>query len=171
MSEQAFLPFGRVLVAQVEAMVEVGEKAPDFAMKDHEGRPVKLSDFKGKKVVLYFYPKDFTSGCTKEACDFRDRSGEFKDTVILGVSADNQDMHNDFRHKYNLPFQLLTDDDHKVMEKYGAWGEKNNYGKKYMGIIRSTFLIGKDGKVARVWPRVRVDGHVDEVLEAAKALA
>lgn len=152
-------------------MVEEGEKAPDFKLMNHEGKPVKLSELKGKTVVLYFYPKDFTSGCTKESCDFRDRSQEFKDTVILGVSSDPVESHDDFRHKYNLPFQLLSDPDHKVQESYGAWGEKAMYGKKYMGTVRSTFLIGADGKVKKAWPKVRVDGHVDEVLQAAKALA
>lgn len=152
-------------------MVEPGEKAPDFTLKDQEGRPVKLSEFRGKKVVLYFYPKDFTSGCTKEACDFRDRSGEFKDTVILGVSSDPVDMHNDFRHKYNLPFRLLSDPEQEVQKRYGAWGEKSMYGKTYMGTVRSTVLIGPDGKVAKVWPKVRVDGHVDEVLSASKDLS
>ena len=150
-------------------MVEAGEKAPDFTLNDHEGRPVKLSEFKGKKVVLYFYPKDFTSGCTKEACDFRDRSGEFKDTVILGVSSDPVDLHNDFRHKYNLPFVLLSDPEQEVQKKYGVWGEKSMYGKTYMGTVRTTVLIGTDGKVARTWPKVRVDGHVDEVLEASNS--
>ena len=165
-----FSPRFEVAEKAIAMKVKEGDKAPDFTLKDHEGKDVKLSDFRGKKVVVYFYPKDFTSGCTKEACDFRDRSGEFKDTVILGVSADPTQMHDDFRHKYNLPFRLLSDPDHSVMDKYGAWGEKNNYGKKYMGIIRSTVLIGKDGKVAKVWPTVRVDGHVDAVLEAAKAI-
>lgn len=152
-------------------MVDAGEKAPDFTLKDQEGRAVKLSEFRGKKVVLYFYPKDFTTGCTKEACDFRDRSGEFKDTVILGVSSDPVDMHNDFRHKYNLPFKLLSDPEQEVQKKYGVWGPKSMYGKTYMGTVRSTYLIGPDGKVAKVWPKVRVDGHVDEVLDAAKAIA
>lgn len=153
------------------AMVEVGKKAPDFKLKDHEGKDVKLSDYKGQKVVLYFYPKDFTSGCTKESCEFRDMSGDFKDTVILGVSADSVDSHENFRHKYNLPFQLLSDPDHEVLEKYGAWGEKTNYGRTYMGIIRTTVLVDRQGKVVRVWPKVRVDGHVEKVLEAAKELA
>ena len=152
-------------------MVQVGAKAPEFTAKDHDGKSVKLSDFKGKKVVLYFYPKDFTSGCTKESCDFRDRSGEFKDTVILGVSSDSVDSHEDFRHKYNLPFRLLSDPEQQVQKKYGVWGEKMNYGRTYMGTIRTTYLIGPDGKVARVWEKVRVDGHVDEVLEAAKGLS
>jgi len=151
-------------------MVEEGQKAPDFKLKDHEGKDVRLSDHRGKKVVLYFYPKDFTSGCTKESCEFRDLSKDFKDTVIFGVSADSVDSHEDFRHKYNLPFQLLSDPDHAVIEKYGAWGQKNNYGKTYMGIVRTTVLVDKEGKVARVWEKVRVDGHVDDVLEAAKAL-
>jgi thioredoxin-dependent peroxiredoxin len=151
-------------------MVEAGEKAPDFAVKDHEGKTVKLSDFQGKNVVLYFYPKDFTSGCTKESCDFRDRSGEFKNTVILGVSSDTVDSHEDFRHKYNLPFKLLSDPDQEVQKKYGVWGEKSMYGRTYMGTVRTTYLIGKDGKVAKVWNKVKVDGHVDEVLEATKSL-
>lgn len=151
-------------------MVEAGEKAPDFKAKDQEGRDVKLSDFKGMKVVLYFYPKDFTSGCTKESCDFRDRSGEFKDTVILGVSSDTVASHEDFRHKYNLPFRLLSDPEQEVQKKYGVWGEKQNYGKTYMGTVRTTYLIGPDGKVAKVWAKVKVDGHVDEVLEATKTL-
>ncbi len=151
-------------------MVEEGQKAPDFKLKDHEGKDVKLSDFRGKKVVLYFYPKDFTSGCTKESCDFRDQYSEFKDTVIFGVSADSVDSHEGFRHKYNMPFQLLSDPDHKVIDKYGAWGEKNNYGKKYDGIIRTTVLVDRDGKVARVWNKVRVDGHVDKVREAVAGL-
>ena len=152
-------------------MVDVGSKAPDFTLKDHDGKSVKLSDFKGKKVVLYFYPKDFTSGCTKESCDFRDRSGEFKNTVILGVSSDSVESHEDFRHKYNLPFQLLADPEQEVQKKYGVWGEKSMYGRTYMGTVRTTYLIGPDGKVAKVWEKVKVDGHVDEVLEAAKALA
>ncbi len=151
-------------------MIEVGDKAPDFTAKDHDGKTVKLSEFKGKKVVLYFYPKDFTSGCTKESCDFRDRSGEFKDTVILGVSSDSVDSHEDFRHKYNLPFRLLSDPEQEMQKKYGVWGEKSMYGRKYMGTVRTTYLIGPDGKVARVWEKVRVDGHVDEVLEATKPL-
>ena len=151
-------------------MVEAGTKAPEFTLKDHDGKSVKLADFKGKKVVLYFYPKDFTSGCTKESCDFRDRSGEFKDTVILGVSSDTVESHEDFRHKYNLPFKLLSDPEQEVQKKYGVWGEKNMYGRKYMGTVRTTYLIEPDGKVARVWEKVKVDGHVDEVLEATKAL-
>jgi len=152
-------------------MVETGAKAPDFTLKDHDGKSVKLSDFKGKKVVLYFYPKDFTSGCTKESCDFRDRSGEFKNTVILGVSSDTVDSHEDFRHKYNLPFQLLSDPEQEVQKKYGVWGEKAMYGRKYMGTVRTTYLIGPDGKVAKAWEKVKVEGHVDEVLEAAKTIA
>lgn len=148
-----------------------GDAAPDFVLKDHEGKEVRLKDFRGKKVIVYFYPRDFTSGCTQEACDFRDRSREFKDTVILGVSSDSSDSHESFRHKYNLPFRLLADPEAAVQKKYGAWGAKSMYGKSYEGTIRSTFLIGPDGRVGKVWPKVRVQGHVDEVLEAAKALA
>ncbi len=151
-------------------MVDAGQKAPDFNLMDHEGREVKLSDYLGKKVVLYFYPKDFTSGCTKESCDFRDQHKEFADTVIFGVSADSVESHESFRHKYNMPFRLLSDPDHKVLEMYGAWGEKTNYGKTYMGIIRTTILIDNDGMVARAWRKVRVDGHVGAVLEATKEL-
>ena len=133
---------------------------------------MKLSDFAGKNVVLYFYPKDNTPGCTTEACDFRDQHTKLEKAgaVVLGVSPDAEKTHLKFIGKFDLPFTLLADTDHAVAEKYGSWGEKSLYGRKFMGIIRSTFLIGADGKVAKVWPKVKVAGHVDEVLEAVNSL-
>jgi peroxiredoxin Q/BCP len=151
-------------------MISEGAKAPAFSLKDHGGKTVKLADFAGKQVVLYFYPKDNTPGCTTEACAFRDEHSKLQKAgaVVLGVSPDSEKSHQKFIDKFSLPFPLLVDEDHAVAEKYGAWGEKSLYGRKFMGIIRSTFLIGGDGKVKKVWPKVKVDGHVDEVLEAVK---
>lgn len=142
--------------------------APDFELPDQDGQLHKLSDYRGKPVVLYFYPKDDTPGCTTEACGFRDVFQEInkRNAVILGVSPDGLASHEKFSKKYDLPFDLLADEDHAVAEKYGAWGEKNMYGKKSMGIIRSTWLIGPDGKVKKVWKKVKADGHWDQVLEA-----
>lgn len=153
-------------------MIEAGKKAPAFSLKDQDGKTVKLADFAGKNVVLYFYPKDDTPGCTTEACNFRDEHSKLQKAgaVVLGVSPDSEARHAKFRAKYSLPFTLLADTEHEVAEKYGAWGEKSLYGKKYMGILRSTFLIGKDGKVAKVWDKVKVKEHAGEVLEALKAL-
>jgi peroxiredoxin Q/BCP len=153
-------------------MPEVGDRAPAFTLPDQTGEPVKLSDFKGKAVVLYFYPKDDTPGCTREACSFRDEHSALvkAGAVVLGVSPDSTASHQKFAGKFKLPFPLLADTDHAVSEKYGAWGEKSLYGRKFMGITRSTFLIGKDGKVARVWPKVKVDGHVDELRKALTEL-
>lgn len=153
--------------------LEPGSKAPAFALLDAEGKKVKLSDFKGSPVVLYFYPKDDTPGCTKEACAFRDRSAELKKlgAVVLGVSPDTPASHTKFRDKYSLNFTLLADESHEVAEKFGAWREKNMYGKKSMGIQRSTYLIDAQGKVARVWKKVSVDGHDAEVLEALQELS
>jgi thioredoxin-dependent peroxiredoxin len=152
------------------AMPDVGDKAPAFSLEDQSGETVKLSDFKGKKVVLYFYPKDDTPGCTREACAFRDEHSALlkAGAVVLGVSPDSEATHAKFAGKYKLPFPLLADPDHAVSEKYGAWGEKSLYGRKFMGIQRSTFLIDGSGKVSRVWPKVKVDGHVDQVLEAIR---
>jgi peroxiredoxin Q/BCP len=152
--------------------IEVGKKAPAFTLTADDGKKVKLSDLKGSPVVLYFYPKDDTPGCTKEACAFRDRQAEMKQlgAKVLGVSPDTVESHVKFRDKFNLNFPLLADPDHAVAEKYGAWREKNMYGKKSMGIQRSTYLIDADGKVAKVWQRVQVDGHDDDVVEALKAL-
>ncbi|TVS20822.1 MAG: thioredoxin-dependent thiol peroxidase [Planctomycetaceae bacterium] len=153
--------------------IEPGKKAPAFTLKADDGSKVKLSDFKGSPVVLYFYPKDDTPGCTKEACSFRDRKAELeaRGAVVLGVSPDSEERHAKFRDKYDLNFRLLADADHQVAEKYGAWREKNMYGKKSMGIQRSTYLIDADGKVARVWQRVKVDGHDEQVLAALQELS
>ena len=153
-------------------MIEEGKKAPAFTLKNQDGKAVKLSDFAGKNVVLYFYPKDNTPGCTTEACDFRDQHNKLEKAgaVVLGVSPDAEKTHLKFAGKFGLPFTLLADPEHEVAEKYGSWGEKTLYGRKFMGIIRSTFLIGGDGKVAKVWPKVKVAGHVEEVLEAVKSL-
>jgi peroxiredoxin Q/BCP len=153
--------------------LEPGTKAPAFTLLDAEGKKVKLSDFKGSPVVLYFYPKDDTPGCTKEACAFRDRSAELKKlgAVVLGVSPDTPASHTKFRDKYSLNFTLLDDESHEVAEKFGAWREKNMYGKKSMGIQRSTYLIDAQGKVAKVWKKVSVDGHDTEVLEALQELS
>ena len=154
------------------ATLEVGKKAPAFSLPDQDGKPVTLSSFKGKPVVLYFYPKDDTPGCTQEACDFRDAYAALKKAgaVVLGVSPDDSKSHGKFAGKHRLPFTLLADTEHSVAEAYGAWAEKSMYGRKYMGIVRSTFLIDANGKVARVWPKVKVGGHVDEVQEALAAL-
>lgn len=144
----------------------IGKKAPAFNLPSSNGKNIKLSEFAGQKnVVLYFYPRDNTPGCTTEACDFRDNLARLqdRDTVVLGVSPDSIASHEKFVAKYELPFPLLSDADHAVAEKYGAWGEKKNYGKTYEGLIRSTFLIGKDGKIKAVWSPVRVKGHVDAV--------
>lgn len=150
-----------------------GAKAPDFTLTADDGTKVKLSSLKGTPVVLYFYPRDNTPGCTTEACAFRDRKAEIekRGAKIFGVSPDNVASHVKFRDKFQLNFPLLADPDHAVAESYGAWREKNMYGKKTMGIQRSTFLIGPDGKVAKIWQRVQVDGHDEEVLAALQELA
>ena len=152
--------------------IEPGQKAPAFTLTSDDGGKVRLSDYAGKPVVLYFYPKDDTPGCTKEACAFRDAQAPLKKAgaVVLGVSADDETSHAKFRDKYKLNFPLLADTDHKVAEKYGAWREKNMYGKISMGIQRSTYLIDAAGKVAQVWKRVQVDGHDAKVLEALKEI-
>ncbi|MFC7395141.1 thioredoxin-dependent thiol peroxidase [Scopulibacillus cellulosilyticus] len=151
-------------------ILEAGQTAPDFTLKSTNGEEVTLSDFKGKNVVLYFYPKDMTPGCTTEACDFRDQHALFADvnTVVLGVSPDPVEKHQKFTEKHSLPFTLLADVDHEVAEKYGAWQLKKNFGKEYMGIQRSTFVIDKEGNIAKVWPNVKVKGHVEEVLQFIK---
>ncbi|MGG0188066.1 thioredoxin-dependent thiol peroxidase [Bacillus rhizoplanae] len=151
-------------------MVAVGQMAPDFMLEASNGEQVKLSDFLGKHVVLYFYPKDMTPGCTTEACDFRDAYGVFqkKDTVILGVSPDPANRHLKFIEKYDLPFLLLVDEQHEVAELYDVWKLKKNFGKEYMGIERSTFLINKEGELVKEWRKVKVKGHVEEVLSYIK---
>jgi peroxiredoxin Q/BCP len=152
--------------------LEEGAKAPDFTLQADDGGKVKLSALRGNPVVLYFYPKDDTPGCTKEACAFRDQHHALTKlgAKLLGVSPDDLASHGKFRDKFKLNFPLLADPDHKVADKYGAWREKNMYGKKSMGIQRSTFLIDADGKIAKVWKRVSVDGHDAQVLEALQAL-
>ncbi|MBA3315868.1 MAG: thioredoxin-dependent thiol peroxidase [Planctomycetota bacterium] len=153
---------------------QVGDKAPAFSLPAlPDGKNVELSDFKGKHVVLYFYPKDMTPGCTTESCDFRDAHARLSNSgaVVLGVSPDSVEDHKKFAAKYELPFPLLADEDHAVAEKYGAWVEKNMYGKKSWGVQRSTFLIDRDGTIAHVWPRVRVDGHVAAVAQKLEELA
>ena len=150
----------------------VGDNAPDIALSRDGGDIVKLSDFAGKKVVLYFYPKDDTPGCTKEAIGFTESLDAFAalDAVILGVSKDSVKKHDKFAAKHDLKIALLSDEEGDVCERYGTWVEKKMYGKTYMGIERATYLIGADGKIAQVWRKVRVPGHVETVLEAAKAL-
>jgi len=152
--------------------IEEGAAAPDFTLTSDKGQAVRLSELRGKPVVLYFYPKDDTPGCTKEACAFRDRSADLKKAgaVVLGVSPDDVESHGQFRDKYSLNFPLLADNGHKIADAYGAWREKNMYGKKSMGIQRSTFLIDAAGKVRKVWKKVSVDGHDEEVLKALAAL-
>ena len=145
-----------------------GDQAPDFTLSSSSGKSVKLSDLKGRNVVLYFYPKDDTPGCTKEACSFRDNLPKFGavDAVVLGVSKDSLDSHAGFIKKYGLNFTLLSDEDLKVNNLYHTWVEKENYGKKYWGTERSTFVIGKDGKIVKIFRKVKVDGHEQEVLAA-----
>ena len=154
-------------------MVEEGKPAPDFELESDTGETVKLSDLRGQPVVLYFYPKDDTPGCTVEACSFRDRRPELAErgAQVLGVSPDGVQSHAAFRDKFSLDFPLLADPDHKVAETYGAWGEKFNYGKKLMGIRRSTFLIDRDGVVRRVWKKVDVKEHDQQVIDALDPLA
>jgi peroxiredoxin Q/BCP len=152
--------------------IEEGKAAPAFALKDAEGNKVTLKDFQGRNVIVYFYPKDDTPGCTKEACGFRDMWQEIQDldTVVLGISPDDGASHEKFATKYELPFTLLSDPDRKVMEKYGAYGEKMMYGKKTMGVIRSTVWVGPDGKVKKHWKRVaKAADHPAKVLEALTA--
>jgi peroxiredoxin Q/BCP len=149
-------------------MVEEGSPAPDFELATDEGERVRLSDLKGSPVVLYFYPADDTPGCTAQACEIRDQWSQFRErgAVVLGVSPDDEESHARFREKYSLPFTLLADPGHDVAEEYGVWVEKNNYGRKSMGIERSTFVIDEDGNVVRALRRVKPEGHAEKVLEA-----
>ena len=146
--------------------VNIGEKAPDFQLMDHNGKMVSLADYKGKYVVLYFYPKDMTPGCTTEACDFRDQHERFKElnAVIIGVSPDSAERHVKFIEKHGLPFILIVDENHEAAELYDVWKLKKNFGKEYMGIERSTFIIDKQGVLVKEWRKVKVKGHVEEAL-------
>lgn len=150
----------------------VGDKAPAFTLPRHGGDKVSLADFKGRKLVLYFYPRADTPGCTREAIDFTRLRPQFAKagTEILGVSADPVKAQDAFKKKHDLTIGLLSDETHKMLEAYGAWGKKSMYGKSFMGVVRMTVLIEPNGKIAQIWPKVRVDGHADEVLAAAKAL-
>lgn len=149
-----------------------GNQVPDIALSDQHGNTVKLSDYRGKKVVLYFYPKDDTPGCTVEACGFRDSLKAYAelDAVVIGVSADSVKSHIKFDSKFGLGFPLLADENHELAEAFGAWQEKNNYGKKYWGVARMTFLIDEEGIVRKVWAKVKPDGHAEEVIQAIKGL-
>jgi peroxiredoxin Q/BCP len=154
------------------ALIDSGKKAPAFSLPDQLGTKHALADYAGQPVVLYFYPKDDTPGCTKESCAFQDNLPKFKKSkaAVLGVSVLNSASKAKFAAKYGLTFPLLADEDHAVMEKYGVWQEKSMYGKKYMGVARTTYLVGPDGKVARRWDGVKVDGHAEEVLAAVEQL-
>jgi peroxiredoxin Q/BCP len=154
------------------ALVDPGKKAPAFSLKDQEGKTHRLADYAGRPVVLYFYPKDDTSGCTKEACAFQDNLPKFKSgkAAILGVSILDEASKARFAAKYGLSFPLLADADHEVAEKYGVWKKKSLYGRSFMGIARTTYLIDREGKVAKRWDNVKVDGHAEQVLEAVDAL-
>ncbi|MGD8192025.1 thioredoxin-dependent thiol peroxidase [Brevibacillus ginsengisoli] len=153
-------------------MVEIGQIAPDFTLEASNNQTISLANLRGKNIVLYFYPKDMTPGCTTEACDFRDYHPEFGNlnTVVLGISPDDVKSHDRFVSKHELPFTLLADPDHKVAEAYGVWVLKKMYGREYMGIERTTFVIDAEGKIARIWNKVKVKGHVQEVLEFVKQL-
>ena len=149
------------------SLLSPGDKAPDFRTSDQDGEAVSLKDFRGRKVVLYFYPKDDTPGCTKEACSFRDGFAAFRrrKVEVLGVSVDDEKSHRKFAEKYSLPFRLLADPEKKIVKTYGVWGEKSMYGRKYMGTLRVTYLIDEKGQIAAVWPKVKPDGHAEEILD------
>ncbi len=149
-------------------MLEAGAQAPDFELLDHQGQRIRLRDLRGKRVVLYFYPRDGTPGCTREACSFRDVYAKLQKAgvVVLGVSPDPPESHARFRERHHLPFPLLSDPEGKVAQAYGAWAQKTLYGRKRWGVARTTFLVGPDGTVERVWRRVKPDGHGEEVLAA-----
>lgn len=162
----------RNTINATESMPTAGRKAPEFTLPADDGSAVSLKGLRGRPVVLYFYPKDDTSGCTAEACEFRDswKAVQRAGAVVLGVSPDGVPSHRKFKAKYQLPFPLLADTDHSVAEAYGAWGEKSMYGRKYFGILRTTFLIDGEGKVARIFEKVKPKGHAAEVLAALEAL-
>ncbi len=160
--------------AATEAAIKAaaGQQAPDFRLQAADGQEYSLKDYAGQLVVLYFYPKDSTPGCTQEACDFRDYNGriEAEGAVILGISPDSLKSHGKFADKHSLPFPLLSDPEHEVCERYGVWQLKKMAGREYMGVVRSTFLIDGEGRIAREWRKVKVNGHVDEVLQAIQEL-
>jgi thioredoxin-dependent peroxiredoxin len=147
-------------------MLKAGDNAPDFTLPDDTGKAHKFSGYKGKKVILYFYPKDNTSGCTKEACNFRDNIKIIskRNAVVIGVSKDNTESHKKFKNKFTLPFTLLSDEELTVLSDYGVWKEKSMYGRKYMGIERTTFLIDEKGIILEIWNKVKVPGHVEEII-------
>jgi thioredoxin-dependent peroxiredoxin len=159
-------------MANAKTGISAGQKAPDFTALDDRGEKIKLSDFKGRNVVLFFYPKDDTSGCTKEACSFRDALPRFDglNAVVLGISPDSVKSHQKFKEKFQLPYPLVVDEDHAIAERYGVWGEKSMYGRKYWGILRTTFVIDKTGKVAKVFEKVKPEDHATEVAEAVATL-
>jgi peroxiredoxin Q/BCP len=152
----------------IELKLKAGDVAPKFSVATNGGGKISLADFLGQNVILYFYPKDDTPGCTKEACAFRDHFSEFKKrgAIVLGVSPDSVKSHDKFAEKFKLPFTLLADEDKKIVEAYGVWGEKSFMGRKYLGVYRVTFLIGPDGKIKKIWPEVKPDEHAEEVLAA-----
>lgn len=156
--------------AVVETLLKVGQEAPNFELQNENGETVRLSDLRGKQVVLYFYPKDDTPGCTQESCDFRDNYGRVKSVgaEVFGISKDDVTSHTKFKTKFSLPFSLLADTEGKAIESYGVWKEKNMYGRKYMGIERTTFIVDTEGKIKKIYPKVSVTGHVDQVLEDLK---
>jgi peroxiredoxin Q/BCP len=153
-------------------LIDVGKKAPSFSLKDQDGKTHRLSDYAGRPVILYFYPKDDTPGCTKESCEFRDNLPKFKKSkaAVFGISILDEASKKKFADKFDLNFPLLADADHAVAEKYGVWQEKSLYGRKFMGIVRTTYLIGPDGRVVKRWDNVKVDGHAEQVLEATRQI-
>lgn len=156
------------MAKEIQLKLKEGDIAPEFTVNTSGGGKISLADFKGKNVILYFYPKDDTPGCTKEACAFRDSFAEFKKrgAIVLGVSPDSVKSHDKFIGKFKLPFTLLADEDKKIVNDYGVWGEKSFMGRKYMGVYRVTFLIGGDGKIKKIWPQVKPEEHAQEVLAA-----
>jgi peroxiredoxin Q/BCP len=152
--------------------LQVGQAVPDFTLKSGSGREVSLRDYRGKKLIIYFYPADMTPSCTQEACDFRDFNGQFAEwnAEVIGISPDDPNKHQRFTAKYELPFELLSDPDHEVCELFGVWQLKKLYGKEYMGVVRSTFLIDEEGKLVQEWRNIRVKNHVVNVLQALREL-
>lgn len=149
-------------------MLKEGDQAPAFTLESHLGELIGLKDYRKKTVILYFYPKDLTTGCTQQACDFRDSYAKFKkkDVVLLGISKDSVSTHQKFQQKYSLPFPLLSDPDGETCQAYGVWKEKSMYGKKFMGIERTTFIISPSGKIQKIFPKVKIKGHIEEVLSS-----